>query len=101
MSPLLYSKNGRVYMMTPSEAKANEVIESIKAAAPQSTGSLVFIPLDYDELTTFKSSAERFLAAEQRLHVLFNNAGLQASGPLDRTTQGYERHLQTNCLGPF
>jgi retinol dehydrogenase 12 len=98
---LLYSKNSKVYVMARSEEKANKAIESIKAAAPQSAGSLVFIPLDYDDLTTVKAAAERFTTAEKRLHVLINNAGLQGAGPIDRTAQGYERHLQTNCLGPF
>lgn len=85
-----------------SEDRVNEAINSIKTAVPECSGSLVFLPLDLDDLASIKPSAERFLAAEQRLHVLFSNAGFQGpEGPTVRTSYGNERHLQVNCLGPF
>jgi retinol dehydrogenase 12 len=88
-------------MMARSQAKANEAIESIKAAAPKSTGSLVFIPLHYDGLANVKSSVDRFLAGERCLHVFFNNAGLQGSDPLDRTTQGAKAISRPTAWGPL
>ncbi|KAI0142660.1 hypothetical protein GGR57DRAFT_486114 [Xylariaceae sp. FL1272] len=100
LTQLLYSKNARVYMAGRSEEGVNNAITSIKARWPQSSGSLVFLHLDLDDLGSIKRSAEVFLAKEQRLHVLFSNAGFQgAEGPPVRTTHGYERHLQVNCLG--
>ncbi|KAI0188076.1 hypothetical protein F4808DRAFT_64266 [Astrocystis sublimbata] len=100
LSRLLYSKNAKVYMSGRSEERGNEAIQYIKAAVPRSSGSLVFFHLDLDDLASVKKSAERFLAAEKRLHVLFSNAGFQGpEGPVVRTSQGFERHLQVNCLG--
>ncbi|KAL9092091.1 MAG: hypothetical protein Q9165_004524 [Trypethelium subeluteriae] len=99
---MLYSKNGRIYVTARTQEKADKAIHDIKTAVPQSSGSLVPLLLDLADLPSIKASAERFLAAEMRLHVLFNNAGLM--GPeqaVARTAQGYEEHLGVNCLGPF
>ncbi|KAI0003529.1 putative estradiol 17 beta-dehydrogenase [Xylariaceae sp. FL0662B] len=102
LSRLLYSKNAKVYMACRSEEKANATMTYIKGAVSSASGSLVFLPLDLDDLVSIKSSAERFLAAETRLHVLFNNAGYQGpEGTIERTSLGYEKHLHINCLGPF
>ncbi|KAI0008811.1 putative estradiol 17 beta-dehydrogenase [Xylariaceae sp. FL0662B] len=92
LSRILYSKN----------AKGNEAIESIKKAAPNLSGSLVFLSLDLDDLASVRAAAERFLAAEIRLHVLFNNAGYQGpESATERIALGYEKYLQVNCLGLF
>lgn len=89
-------------MTARSESKAEEAIQFIKNTVPNSSGSLIFLPLDLADLASIKASAERFLAAESRLHVLFNNAGHQGpEGAIERTTLGYEKHLGVNCLGPF
>ncbi|KAH7322413.1 hypothetical protein B0I35DRAFT_425778 [Stachybotrys elegans] len=102
VSRILYSKNAKVYMTGRSQDKTEAAIKSLQEAAPKSTGSLHFLLLDFDDLSTVKASAERFLAAEQRLHVLFSNAGFQGGpGPAVKTAHGYERHLQVNCLGPL
>ncbi|CAJ2508439.1 Uu.00g134650.m01.CDS01 [Anthostomella pinea] len=102
LSRLLYSKNAKVYLTARSEEKAKVAIAYIKHAAPTSTGSIVFLPLDLEDLASIKTSADRFLAAETRLHVLFNNAGIQGpEGAIERTAQGYEKQLHVNCLGPF
>jgi retinol dehydrogenase-12 len=87
---MLYSKNAKVYVFARSEEKAIKAIEDIKRAEPASTGTLVFSHLDLSDLTRIKASAERFLAAETKLHVLFNNAGFiggqkQSSRPLKAT----------------
>jgi retinol dehydrogenase-12 len=100
VSRILYLRNARVYMTGRSQDKIDTAIKSIKGAVRKSTGSLHFLPLDFDDLSTVKASADRFLAAENRLHVLFSNAGFQGGvGPSIKTVHGYERHLQVNCLG--
>ncbi|RYP77671.1 hypothetical protein DL771_001039 [Monosporascus sp. 5C6A] len=102
LSRLLYSKNAKVYLTARSEEKAKEAIQFIQSAVPNSSGSLIFLPLDLEDLSSIKASAERFLAAESRLHVLFNNAGYQGpEGRIERTPLGHEKHLGVNCLGPF
>ena len=97
---MLYSRNAKVYIAARSKDKANGAIERIRKAIPASKGSLVFLHLDLNDLTTIKASADTFLSLEKKLHVLFNNAGVM-SPPQEKTAQGYEGHLGINNLGPF
>lgn len=76
-------------------------MDSIRVAVPKSTGSLEFIRLDLADLTTINKSAEEFLAKENELHLLFNNAGLGWPEPGSKTVQGQELQMGVNCLGPF
>lgn len=102
LARILYLKNAKVYMAARTESKANKAIEEISKAAPTSKGSLIFLPLDLADLSTIKASVERFLATESKLHVLFNNAGVQSLDPLDvKTAQGYEINMGVNCVGTF
>lgn len=100
LARILYSKNAKVYIAAREEDNA---IASIKAAEPASKGELVFLHLDLADLKSVKASAERFLSAETKLHVLFNNAGYMAADDkkMETTAQGYEKQLGVMCLGPF
>jgi retinol dehydrogenase-12 len=73
----------------------------MKAAFPESTGELVYLHLDLDDLTTIKKSAEDFLSKETKLDVLWNNAGVMKPPQGSKTKQGYELQLGTNNLAPF
>lgn len=101
LARILYSKNATVYVAARSEEKALKAIEDIKAAAPDSTGKLVFLRLDLADLTTIKASAEDFLSKESALHVLFNNAGVMKPAQGSKTVQGYELQLGVNNVGTF
>lgn len=101
ISRLAYSKNAKVYMMARSEAKNLKACEDIKAAFPQSTGELVCLPLDLADLAGIKASAAEIIRREDKVHVLFNNAGVGFSKQGLKTKQGYELQLGTNCLGHF
>ncbi|KAK7962101.1 uncharacterized protein PG986_002926 [Apiospora aurea] len=102
LARILYSRNATVYLAGREEG---DTIQHIKKAEPRSAGTLVFLPLDLSDLRSVKTAAERFLAAETRLHVLFNNPGVMTAddgpGGMERTAQGYEKQLGVNCLGPF
>ncbi|KAI1657787.1 short chain dehydrogenase reductase [Daldinia decipiens] len=100
LARILYSKNAKVYIAARDEG---DTIRSIEEAEPASTGTLVFLHLDLADLRSVRASAQRFLAAEEKLHVLFNNAGYMAPGDnnIEKTAQGYEKQLGVNCLGPF
>jgi len=100
---ILYSKNAKVYLMTRSQVKADRAMEEIRKATPNSKGSMVFIQLDLSDLSTVKTSAQKFLDAETRLDVLFNNAGVMnvADKATFTTPQGFESHVGVNCLGTF
>lgn len=73
---LLYAKSAKVYLLCRSEDKALEAIQDIEKAFPDSKGALLFIACDLGDLTNVKKAADAFLAREQRLDVLFNNAGV-------------------------
>jgi NAD(P)-dependent dehydrogenase (short-subunit alcohol dehydrogenase family) len=104
---ILYSKNARVYVAARSEDKARAAIQDIKdsnpSTSPSTTGSLEFLSLDLSDLTHVRTAAQTFLAKEQRLDILFNNAGVMVSSattePLPRTQHGHELSLGVNCLG--
>lgn len=96
---MLYSADARVYIAARSQERADGAIEDIKASSPNSKGHIEFLKLDLGDLSTVRSTVECFLAKENRLHVLFNNAGVQSANA-DTTTQGHEIHLGVNCVGP-
>ncbi|OTB01588.1 hypothetical protein M426DRAFT_14339 [Hypoxylon sp. CI-4A] len=101
IAQILYSKNAKVYMMARSEEKTRKAIEDIKTAVPESTGSMSYIHLDLADLPSIKLSAEEFLHREQKLDILFNNAGVAYPENGSKTKQGYELQLGVNCVGTF
>ncbi|KAF5013815.1 hypothetical protein FDECE_234 [Fusarium decemcellulare] len=104
LARMLYSKNGTIYVGARSEEKAKRAIDDIRRAEPSSTGALVFLHLDLADLRSIKTSVESFTLRENRLDVLFNNAGIQAPGggaEPAQTAQGYETHLGVNTIGTF
>ncbi|KAI0555555.1 short-chain dehydrogenase [Xylaria curta] len=101
LARLLYSKNAKVYVAARSETKANEAIQDIKKSHPSSMGALIFLHIDLNDLSSVKASAEKFSSMETKLHVLFNNAGVQNLNKGANTVQGYEHHLGINAIAPF
>ena len=106
LSRILYLAGGTVYIMTRNESYAMKAIDDIKTSAtvsrsPHAPGILKFIHLDLADLSGIAASAAAFRAAETRLDILFNNAGI-ASAPLGyKTAQGLEPHFGINCVGHF
>ncbi|KAI2467659.1 NAD(P)-binding protein [Annulohypoxylon bovei var. microspora] len=98
---ILYSKNAKVYMLGRSEERMKTAIESIKTAVPKSAGDLTYIHLDLADLESIKPSVEKFLGKEQKLDILFNNAGVAFPEKGSKTKQGYELQLGVNCIGTF
>ncbi|USP80366.1 Putative Short-chain dehydrogenase [Curvularia clavata] len=98
---ILYQRNAKVYIAARSKSKTNEVIEELTKSHPSSTGELIFLSLQLDDLTTIKSSAQEFLSKETRLDVLWNNAGVMVPPQGSKTKQGYELQIGVNNLGHF
>lgn len=88
-------------MAARSETKAQASIAAAKTAHPTSTGELIFLNLDLNDLTTIKSSAQFFLSKEKRLDVLWNNAGVMVPPDDAKTAQVYELQVGTNNVAPF
>lgn len=98
---ILYARNGKVYLAGRSREKALLAVEKITTKYPESTGQIIFLNLDLNDLSTIQSSVNEFLAQETRLDVLFNNAGVMVPPQGSKTAQGYELQLGTNNLAPF
>lgn len=90
-----------MYCAARSDEKTLKAIASIKAAIPDSHGALIFLSLDLADLSTIKASANEYLSKEDRLHVLFNNAGVMNPPQGSKTAQGYDLQLGVNNLGTF
>ncbi|OKL55689.1 hypothetical protein UA08_09000 [Talaromyces atroroseus] len=97
----LYAKGGRVYIAGRSQQNGQEAIEAIQRAVPQTEGTLDFLHLVLDDLTSIKDTVAAFQDKESRLDVLFNNAGVSQPPLGSVSKQGIELQLATNCLGPF
>lgn len=101
IAQILYSKNAKVYCAARSKEKAENAITAIKQAVPNSSGELVFLSLDLADLSTIKATVEEFTSKEQKLNVLFNNAGVMQPPQGSKTAQGYELQLGVNNIGTF
>ncbi|KAJ4409224.1 hypothetical protein N0V82_009497 [Gnomoniopsis sp. IMI 355080] len=113
LAKILYAANARVYIT--GRGSANRVAAAmlaIKASAPPPSstttasastgkGSIEFLYLALDDLTSISNTVEFFKAKESKLHVLFNNAGVSQPPAGSTSKQGFELQLATNCLGPF
>ncbi|KAI1078777.1 retinol dehydrogenase 12 [Whalleya microplaca] len=101
LTGILYSANAKVYMAARSHEKATIIASELRANHPESKGQLAHLHLDLNDLSTIRKSANDFLAQEDKLHVLFNNAGIMAPPEGIKTIQGYEPQLGINAIAPF
>ncbi|KAI9676691.1 MAG: hypothetical protein M1822_008254 [Bathelium mastoideum] len=94
--------SGKVYIVTGSNTGVGKEVAQI-LYSKNAKGSLVFLYLDLADLSTIKPAVERFTSQESKLHVLFNNAAVQALGNdgSTKTAQGHEMHIGVNVLGVF
>ena len=88
----LARRGGKVFVAARSEEKSKEVIDEIGDSA-------VYLHLDLGDLSAVRDSAEAFLARDEPLHVLINNAGL--AGQRGITKSGFELAFGTNHVGHF
>ncbi|KAJ7617248.1 NAD(P)-binding protein [Roridomyces roridus] len=94
----LLLKNAKVYLAGRSSDKAATAIQSLEA---ETKGKAFFLQLDLGDLPSVRKAAENFLEKEEKLDILFNNAGVM-NCPTDMLTkQGYDLQFGTNVLGHF
>jgi retinol dehydrogenase-12 len=93
----LAAQGGRVHIACRSEQKGAAAVAAIAAA----TGSdqVAFLQLDLADLGSVRAAAQTFLAQEEPLHVLINNAGV--AGRRGLTQDGFELLFGVNHLGHF
>jgi NAD(P)-dependent dehydrogenase (short-subunit alcohol dehydrogenase family) len=90
-------RGGRVYLACRSRAKG----ETAVAALIEATGNhqIGYLPLDLADLDSVRACAQDFLARDEPLHVLVNNAGVAGSRGLTR--DGFELTFGVNHVGHF
>jgi retinol dehydrogenase 12 len=93
----LARRGGRVYLACRSAAAGQAAVAAIKTATGSATVWL--LPLDLASLASVRSCAGSFLALDEPLHVLVNNAGV--GGHRGLTADGFELHFGVNHLGHF
>ena len=105
LSKILYHLNGKVYIAGRSKTKALAAIKAIEEsqANPEqnvvsSKGSLHFLGLNLDDLSTIKASAQEFLANESRLDVIWHNAGVMAPPEGSVTKQGFDLQVKAKRI---
>lgn len=86
-----------LYMGARSKSKAEEAIAEIKTTVPNA--NIKFLLLDISSLASVKRGADAFLAENDRLDILINNAGVMGLPP-GLTEDGYEVQFGTNHMGP-
>lgn len=98
MVRVLLLHNATVYLAARSASAAQSAISELE----QSTGRTArFLQLDLADLASVRAAAVELVSREERLDVLFNNAGVFLA-PRDKlTAQGYDMTVGTNVLGPF
>lgn len=107
---LLYPTGAKIYLACRSEERANAAIQEVTdeyesregdEAPSRSPGSITYMHLDLDDLTTIKASAAFFAQRESQLDILWNNAGIAGSPLGSKTKQNLEAHMGVNCIGPL
>ncbi|KAI7359832.1 hypothetical protein KC354_g9171 [Hortaea werneckii] len=103
LAKMLYAANCTVYICGRSQTSTDTAISTIRDSAPKTTtqGSLKPLIFDLADLSTVRSAAQLFLRQEQRLDVLFLNAGIMTPPPGSQTVNGHDLELGSHCLAPF
>jgi retinol dehydrogenase 12 len=88
---------GRVFIACRNPDRGQAAVTAIKSAVGRD--SVELLPLDLTSLASARDCAQEFLARDEPLHVLVNNAGV--GGARGLTADGFEMHFGVNHLGHF
>lgn len=91
---------GARVVMACRSVPAGESIAIDLRRSIEGSGSLEVEALDLADLASVRAFAARFVAKNEALHILVNNAGIMAT-PLGKTVQGSELQVGTNHVGHF
>jgi NAD(P)-dependent dehydrogenase (short-subunit alcohol dehydrogenase family) len=94
----LAAVGARVILAGRNDDKLAAAARRITDNAPKA--SVEVAHLDLTSLTQVRQFAEEYLAANDALHLLINNAGVMAT-PFERTADGFELQFGTNHIGHF
>ena len=78
----LAQHGARVYILSRSPQKAAEAMASMKQSVPDKELDIHFLQVDLQSLESVNRAVEKFKAAESRLDLLINNAGVRYLPPM-------------------
>jgi retinol dehydrogenase-12 len=90
---------GRVFIACRNPTAGEAAVARIKAESGTGDADVRLLPLDLASLAAVRACAAAFLALDEPLHVLINNAGV--GGQRGHTADGFELHFGVNHLGHF
>ncbi|KAG6905533.1 hypothetical protein DXG01_002193 [Tephrocybe rancida] len=91
----------KVYLAARNEERATNAIETLRAEGfGPGDGQVAWLKLDLSDPRQARKAAEEFLAMEQRLDILINNAGLVVT-PYELTSDGVTTLTTVNYISPF
>ncbi len=85
----------KTYLCARSQGKYQKAMEGIIAAVPDASEFIEYLELDLASLASVRKAAETFIAHNDRLDILMNNAGIMAQ-PAELTQDGFEIQFGTN-----
>lgn len=88
----------KIYLCARSKEKYDKAMEGISAAIPNAPEFVKYRELDLASLSSVQKAANKFLAENDRLDILMNNAGIMAQPP-GLTEDGFEIQFGTNHMG--
>ncbi|KIJ40138.1 hypothetical protein M422DRAFT_230313 [Sphaerobolus stellatus SS14] len=95
----LLLKDAKVYLAGRNPQKCKAAVKRLKEETKGKEP--VFLRLDLADLKSVRKAAEEFMSKEERLDVLFNNAGVMMPRNEMLTAQGYDIQFGTNVLGHY
>ncbi len=94
----LAAKGASVVLASRDTRKGERALAQLQHSLPEADA--VFAQLDLADLASVRRFSEQFLAENQRLDMLINNAGIMMC-PYAQTRDGFEIQFGTNHLGHF
>lgn len=104
---VLAIRGAKVYMLCRNLEKANkarqDIITSIKSDNKDFDGdaNLIVLKLDLSSLLSVRRCVGKFLALNEKIDYLINNAGIMALPEFKTSKDGYEMQFAVNHLGHF
>jgi len=95
---VLAQRGAVVIMACRSLEKGKIAMEQILEEDPRA--KVILKSLDLADLSSVRQFSDDYLAAQDRLDILINNAGVMAT-PYSKTADGFEMQFGTNHLGHF
>lgn len=94
----LYGMGANLVLLGRKQAEGDAVIRELTATGGR--GSARFLICDLASMDSVKACAERILADNERIDVLVNGAGINATKTVI-TEDGFELNWAVNCFGPI